>query len=279
MGAEKFFGKVGKSIKDTTSKATKDISSTATKFGDDVASTATKVGDDVASTATKLGDEVASTATKLGDEVASTVKSEAEAAAKFTKSAAGDVWNTAMDSVNDVKNDVKDLADDIGSDAENEFGSTGGTHSPKVNMNCSIPSGFLPKFGIFFKSIILTIVYLILFFYFIFPLIITIYVSFTSCKMITIDIFKNLNPLIHLIKQKFTSISILFCLFIICKIMYAMSTQESIATLVPFFILLCFEFVETRKIGNQINNERISTFHPLWSILNKSTNNNNEQSN
>jgi len=269
MGAKKFFGKVGKSIKDTTSKATKEISSTATKFGDDVASTATKVGDEVASTATKVGDEVASTARNIGDEVASTVKSEAEAAAKFTESAAGDVWNTAMDAVNDVK----DLAEDIGSDMKNEFGSSGGTHSPKVNLNCSIPSGFLPNFGTFFKSITLTTIYLTLFFYFIFPLIIAIYVSFNSCKMITLDIFKNLNPLIVLIKRKFTSISILFSLFIVWKIMYAISTQESIATLVPFFILLCFEFVETYKIRNQINKERISTLHPLWSILNKSTNN------
>lgn len=258
MGANKFFGGIGKSIKKTSDK---------------VASGTTKVADTVAKGTTKVADTVASGTTKVADEAVKGATTEAEAAAKFTKSATGQVWNTALDAIKDVKN----IAEDAISDAGDTFGASGGIVSPKLNMKCDVPTGVLSPIGSFFKGLFLTIVGLFVLFYFIMPLIIVIHVTFTSSKTITLDIFKDIKNIIESILKNHTTIRILFCMLILWKMIDAMNKNVSIATIVPLLIVFIMEVVCAINDNMAIKEGVISTNHPIWSILNGSKQIKNQQ--
>ena len=264
---KKFFDGIGKSSKKTSDKTG------LTKVANTAASATTKVADTVASGTTKVADEAVKGATTLADEAGKGITTEAEAAAKFTKSAAGQVWNTALDAVKDVKN----IAEDAISGAEDTFGARGGIVSPKVNMKCDVPTGFLSPIGSFFKGLLLTIVGLFVLFYFIMPLIIVIYVTFASCKIITLDIFKDIKNIIVSIIKNHTTVRTLFCVLILWKMIDAMNKNLSIATIVPLLIVFIMEVVCAINDSRNIKERGISTFHPVWSILNGSKQLKNQQ--
>lgn len=263
-----FFKKVGKSIKKGTKSVTKAISNTAEDVGGEIKDVATDAGNEIAHVATEAVNEVENVATEIGDEIVS----EANATAKFVESAAGEVWDDAIDALDAVKN----FGEDIISGVERTFGATGGVISPTVNMNCEIPTGFLSPFGILFKTLLLLLLSIFAIVYFIMPLFVVVYITFTSCKMNTIDVFKNMKNLCNIILKKHVMIRTLFCLLILFKMIYLMKQNASISALVPLLILFTMEITSTILDNRKIKeNGKTASYHPIWSILNKCDNNNN----
>lgn len=144
-------------------------------------------------------------------------------------------------------------------DSSNCFGSS---LTPVINIDCNL--GDIVKFpliGSFFKTVIYAISTPLLFVMFLIPLIVTLYISIYSCKIITFNT-------IHNIKEKKSSYKIAIFIIVVCitwvQLYLFIKEEQYFAVLSIFLFILIISiyifrsrssYLMTNIVSNKSNNQ------------------------